>query len=194
MATHDWLEDSVSAVISLSVPVFVVATIGLWFLARPGGSPRWKQASVTALAAAGLALLVNQVISHLYSRPRPFAGHPSAVVLGGRSTDPSFPSDHASAAFAIAFAVFVFSRRLGAAFLTAAAAVAISRVLAGVHYPTDVLAGLGIGLVAALVVVTLAREPIDRVVALGSRISDPVVAPVRARIEAALRPGGRRRA
>ena len=101
-----------------------------------------KLASATALASAGVALLVNQAIAQLWYRDRPFAAHPSAHVWGSRSADPSFPSDHASAAFAIAFAVLLFDRVAGALFLVAALVIGFGRVFVGAHYPADVFAGL----------------------------------------------------
>ena len=91
------------------------------------------------------------------------------------SHDASFPSDHATAAFAIAVAVFCFHRRIGAVFLVAAAAIAVSRVLLGMHYPTDVLAGALTGTTAALVVCTPGRPILVRVTALGARLTDPLL-------------------
>src|SRR5207249_9998191 len=67
----------------------------------------------------------------------PFAAHPAAHVWGSRSHDPSLPSDHASAAFAIAFAVFLFDRVIGSVFLAAAAVIGVGRVFIGAHYPLD---------------------------------------------------------
>ena len=132
---------------SLSAPLFGLAICALWFFARPGGSPRLKLATASALAAAGIGLMINQLIASLWSRDRPFVAHPGETVLvAHRSADPSFPSDHATAAFAIAFAVLFFSRRLGALFLLGATAIGVSRVLLGLHYPSDVLAGAAVGL------------------------------------------------
>jgi hypothetical protein len=68
---------------------------------------------------------------------------------------PSFPSDHAVAAFAIAFVVAVIGRRMGALFLAGASVLALARVVAGIHYPGDVLGGAVIGLVSALLVLRL---------------------------------------
>jgi undecaprenyl-diphosphatase len=156
--------------------VLAALVVGLWLLARPGGSPKWKLASVAALAAAGLALLLNQGIAQLWDRARPFAAHPDAHVWGSRSHDPSFPSDHSSAAFAIAFAVLLFDRVAGAWFLALAAVIGVGRVAIGDHYPSDVLAGVGVGLVAALVVGRLALPILRRLVALVQRVTDPVLA------------------
>src|SRR3954471_15622240 len=147
---HAWLGRGLSVLETWAVPVVAIATFALWLLARPGGSRRWKLASACALASAALALLINQLIGKVWHRERPFAAHPSAHVWGSRSHDPSFPSDHASAAFAIAFAVFLFDRVVGSIFLAAALVIGVGRVFVGAHYPADVLAGSLVGLASAL--------------------------------------------
>jgi membrane-associated phospholipid phosphatase len=179
VATREWLEDPVTALADALVPLYALATVALWLLARPYGSPRWKLASASALAAAAVALAVNQVISHLWARPRPFTDHPDLThVLTARTTDPSFPSDHAAAAFAIAFAVLAFSRRAGALFLVTATAIALSRIALGMHYPSDVLAGALVGFGSATLVTTLGSPWIARLVGLVSRVTDPLLRPV----------------
>lgn len=184
---HHWVGTLFSDVEKASIPFMVVVTVGLWLLARPGGSPKWKVAATAGLGSAALALGINRLIAaEIWDRHRPYAEH-SIAHPWSSTTDPSFPSDHASAAFAIAFAVLAFSLPAGALFLAGAVAVAFSRIAGGLHYPSDVGAGFVIGLVCALVVVTVGREPIERLVALLGRVSDPLVGPVRARIEAALR-------
>ena len=116
---HAWLGRELSALEKWAVPVIAFATFALWLLARPGGTRKWKLACACALGSAALALLINQIIGKVWHRERPFAAHPSAHVWGSRSHDPSFPSDHASAAFAIAFAVLLFDRVVGTIFLLA---------------------------------------------------------------------------
>jgi undecaprenyl-diphosphatase len=173
---RDWLEDPVTGVLAVAVPVYAAATLALWLLARPYGLTRWKRATVAALLSASLALLANQAIAHLWDRPRPFAAHPLATHLfAAPSTDPSFPSDHAAAAFAIAVAVLALSRPLGAAFVAAATLIAASRVVVGLHYPSDVLAGAAVGTAAALLVTYLGRPAIDLAVRLGSVVTDPLL-------------------
>ena len=150
---HAWLGRGLNALEKWAVPVIAVATFALWLLARPGGTRKWKLASACALGSAALALLINQVIGKLWHRQRPFAAHPAAHVWGSRSHDPSFPSDHASAAFAIALAVFLFDRLVGSVFLAAAVVIGAGRVFIGAHYPLDVLAGSLVGLASALLLV-----------------------------------------
>jgi undecaprenyl-diphosphatase len=178
-ATHDWLEDPVSAVSGVAVLLYAAATIALWFAGRPYSDVKWKVASVSALAAAAVAMLTNQVISQLWERPRPFAAHPALThLLAAPSPDPSFPSDHAAAAFAIAFAVLALSRRAGILFLASATLIALSRVALGLHYPSDVLAGMCVGWGSALLVTRAGRPWIARLVALLSRVSDPLLQPL----------------
>ena len=183
VATRDWLEDPVSGLSGAAVTLYGVAIIALWFVARPYGERRWKLASVSGLAAAAIAMLSNQVISHLWERPRPFTSHAAMThLLSAPSPDPSFPSDHAAVAFAIAFAVLAFSRRAGVGFLVAATLIGLSRIALGMHYPSDVIAGAVVGWAAALLVTTLGRVWIERLVALLSRVSDPLLGRLWARV------------
>lgn len=173
---HPWLGHAASALESWSIPLLALATVCLWLLARPGATRKWKLACGSALASAAVALLTNQAIAQIWSRPRPYASHPDATVFSSPSRDPSFPSDHASAAFAIGAAVLLYDRMVGAVFLAAATLLATGRVVTGLHYPADVLAGALVGTVAALLVARLGRPLIDALVRVVERVTDPVLA------------------
>ena len=166
------------------VPAYAAAAVGLWLVARPYGNPRWKLAATGGVLSAGLALLTDQAITGLWERPRPYAAHPAAThLLAAASSDPSFPSDHAAAAFAIAVAVLAFSRWAGAAFLAAASFIAASRVALGLHYPSDVVVGALIGALSAVLVVQGGGPWLGRLVVLGSRFSDPALLRARQALE-----------
>ena len=183
VATRDWLEDPVTTIATLAVPLYALATICLWLVSRPPGISRWRLAGVSALSAAGVAMGANQVIAHVWDRPRPFTAHAAAThLLSAPSPDPSFPSDHAAVAFAIAFCVLAFSRWAGAGFLVAAAFIGLSRVALGMHYPSDVVAGVLVGWVSALLVVRLGRPFVVRITVLVARVTDPLVTPVWTRV------------
>jgi undecaprenyl-diphosphatase len=113
-------------------------------------------------------------------RERPFVAHPAqTILLAPASSEPSFPSDHAVAAFAIAFSVLLLGGRLaGALFLSGAFVVGMTRVFVGLHYPGDVAGGAIVGLVSALVIYYAGRHRWTPIVRLLSRLSDPLVAPV----------------
>lgn len=176
---HGLIGDEVEDFSLWSVPVLAAATLGLWLLGRPGTVSRWRVACASALASAAIALLANQLISHLWQRARPTDAHAGAhLYFVAPSHDPSFPSDHAAASFAIAMAVFLVSRRVGTAFFVAAGAIAIARVLLGLHYPGDIAAGALVGMGSAYAVHLVARRPLTALVAAAGRVTDPVLAPL----------------
>jgi undecaprenyl-diphosphatase len=176
---HALVEDDIGDFVGAwAVPLFAAATVGLWFLDRPGPWYRWKVASLAGMTAAGVGLAASQVITFFWQRPRPFVAHPhETILLVSPSPEPSFPSDHAVAAFAIAFAVALIGKRMGAVFLAGASVIAVTRVIAGLHYPGDVLGGAAIGFLAAVLVFKFAGDYVLVVVRLLSRVSDPLVRP-----------------
>jgi undecaprenyl-diphosphatase len=163
MYQHDGVEDPLLFYVNASEALFI-ATLAIVFLAARGAANAgWRRASLAAVLSAGLGLGVGKVISELVDRARPFVADPHGVHLfSGHAADPGFPSDHATAAFAIAMAIFLRKRSWGIAALVAAAVLSVGRVALGVHYPSDVLAGAVLGSAAALVLwVPPLRERID---------------------------------
>src|SRR4051794_30680596 len=163
MFRHDGVEDPLLFYVNVSEALFI-ATLAIVFLAAHGARfAEWRRAAVAAVLSAGLGLLAAKVISELVDRARPFVADPHGVHLfSGHAADPSFPSDHATAAFAIAVAILLRKRGWGIAALVAAPVLAIGRVALGVHYPSDVLAGAALGAAAALVLwATPLRRRID---------------------------------
>jgi undecaprenyl-diphosphatase len=149
---HDGLEDALKVYAQASEALFaglVVVLLGAG-LALRRTALAW--AATAALFSAGLALSVGKVLSILVTRPRPFVDHPEVHDFLHHAADSAFPSDHATAAFAIAGALSLRYRRWSVPLLGAAALLAFSRVLLGVHYPSDVIAGAALGLAAAIAV------------------------------------------
>jgi undecaprenyl-diphosphatase len=180
---HDGGQDAAQIFNASAIFVLVGLAGAVWFAARPGGSQRSKLAALSAAVSAALALLLNAGLGQLWFHDRPFVDHPRAtLLLISHGADNSFPSDHASVAFAVAFAVLAFHRKLGLALLLGAVAVAVDRIFVGVHYPVDVATSMLVGLASALVVTTAGRPYVAWGVRQLSRLSDPVVAGVRERI------------
>jgi undecaprenyl-diphosphatase len=174
---HHWVGTLFSDIEKISIPLMVVITAALWFFSRPGGDRKWKLASGSGFASAALAYVAAFVIHHVWARPRPYVthhiSHPWSNV-----TDPSFPSDHTTVSFAVAFAVLAFDLAAGVIFIVIAAIIAVGRLFIGAHYPSDVLAGFVIGLVAAGIVVRLLPRFVSWVVSWVERVSDPLLRPL----------------
>lgn len=150
---HDGIEDVLSFIAQDAHYIFVALLAVLFLLPARWTSPSLRRGVVAAAVAAGLALLVAHGITLLWDRPRPFVAHPQSThLLISHATDASFPSDHATGAFAIAVSLLLRSRTVGWIALAFAFLVAFARVAVGVHYPSDVLGGALIGTAAALLI------------------------------------------
>lgn len=79
--------------------------------------------------------------------PRPYSVYPVRPLISKEKYGQSFPSRHAASAFIIAAAGFFLSVPLGAGLMAVAFLISLSRLLAGVHFLRDVLAGWGLGAV-----------------------------------------------
>ena len=90
----------------------------------------------------------NFLLKNLVRRDRPCWINRSVELLVKNPTDYSFPSGHTLASFIAATVIFHYDRKLGIAAYFVATLIAFSRLYLYVHFPTDVIAGvlLGVGL------------------------------------------------
>ena len=109
--------------------------------------PKTRKIGITVSAALVLDLIFcNILIKPLVARIRPFDINTAVELLISKPRDYSFPSGHTAASFAASSAIFVTGhRKTGVAAMILAALIGISRLYLYVHYPTDVLGGLAIG-------------------------------------------------
>lgn len=116
---------------------------------REGGRETRK-----ALLLAALALVLSdvsaQVIKEVFARARPCHTLKHVKILAECAESFSFPSRHATDIFGVMTALAIYFRKYAKVFFAIAAAVALSRVYAGVHYPADVLFGAALGVLAAV--------------------------------------------
>ena len=102
-------------------------------------------ASVWAALGALVALAVGQIIGGAVDRARPYTAMTNVHLLVDKTTDFSFPSDHATVAGAVAIGLLFANRRWGIIASALAILMAFTRVYVGAHYVSDVLAGLALG-------------------------------------------------
>lgn len=117
-----------------------------------------------AMAAALLVgvILGEGLIKHIICRSRPFAQFSDITALITPPVTYSFPSGHTLSSFAAATVCFAFFHRAGILAYCLAALIAFSRLYLGVHFPSDVLASMLLGLVIGMLAYWLGSRMMDR--------------------------------
>lgn len=161
----DWLHGSATAYAKYGIFLFALMLLIGWWFARARSSSTMATALIAPVSTV-VAVAVNQPIVRAVGEARPYVAHPAALVLVARSADPSFPSDHAVMAGAVATGLLLVSWRIGLVALACATAMAATRVYVGAHYPHDVVAGLALGAVVALLAWWALRRPMTSLVQL----------------------------
>lgn len=110
--------------------------------------PRMRKAgAIMALSLIVDALLCNVVFKNLFARTRPYDVNTTVQLLVTRLSDYSFPSGHTAASFASVTALYAAGeKRMWKLTLILACLIAVSRLYLYVHYPTDVLGGMILGI------------------------------------------------
>jgi undecaprenyl-diphosphatase len=133
--------------------VLIVVILLIFFIHDKDWKPRkfkaWFLEVLAIASSTTIALIVVLFAKVVAAAPRPFVTFAEVQPLVIESPYSSFPSGHATIFFALATAVWMYHRRLGYFFMVCAVLIAISRVMAGVHYPVDVIFGAAIGIFIA---------------------------------------------
>ena len=127
-------------------------------------SKQTRRTGVTALLALGLgALITNVALKNMVARIRPYEVIEGLVLLVKEQSDFSFPSGHSCASFAAAVVYYkMLPKKYGISAVILAALIAFSRLYVGVYYPSDVIAGSVIGILAALLAYVLVEKAENR--------------------------------
>ncbi|GAA1489509.1 phosphatase PAP2 family protein [Brachybacterium sacelli] len=152
--------------------------------ARRQGPPALAR-GLAAGAGVVLAYLASETIKVLVAELRPCRNFAVETITAcPDAADWSWPSNHATISAAIAVAVAVMSARLAFGALPLAGLIALSRVLVGVHYPHDVLAGAVLGALVVLLVTRWGAPMVQRGLEASHRV------PLLERTPAGRRPPG----
>jgi undecaprenyl-diphosphatase len=147
----------------------VILAFGLYELRR--NHRRAIEIGAAGALALGLALIAVVVCGLFVNEARPFVHDHDTVQLMKHAADNSFPSDHATVAFAGAVVAALAWPRWALAFIGGALAIGLARVFAGVHYPGDILGGAAFGSLAALLAWAAVRRFAPLVRAPGTAVS-----------------------
>lgn len=133
--------------------VNAIMAAALLVIGLKAGKPREAVAGRLGLLAVIVGSLFGQVLKHLFCRSRPLAEKSGQFFvefpcLGKGAGFISFPSGHSVTAFALAFVLSRAYPRYAFLFYGLASLVALSRVYLAKHFPSDVVAGAAIGILA----------------------------------------------
>lgn len=111
-----------------------------------------RKYGIMALVALALMQLTgNMIIKNLVERDRPYTQLEGFELLIAQPHDSSFPSGHTASAFACATVFLTGKKRWGMIALLLAILIAFSRLYLYVHYPSDILGGMVLGIVCGLI-------------------------------------------
>ena len=124
----------------------------LWILLGVGLLifPKTRRAGITVLLALAIgAVVTNVILKNIVARIRPYEMIEGLRLMIERQHDFSFPSGHTCASFSAAVAIFkALPHKFGIPAIVLATLISLSRLYVGVHYPTDIAAGLVIGILS----------------------------------------------
>ncbi len=127
--------------------VFSLAMFGMWFSAS-GAAARakahyWVLVGITSIGMSNVGVVLINVA---WKRDRPYVALDEIELLFYRATDPSFPANPVAIGFAAGSAAWMVNRKFGYWVFGAALVYGLSRVYAGVFYPSDILGGAAVGI------------------------------------------------
>ena len=114
-----------------------------------------KTGAAVLVSFFGVLLFGELLLKHLFIRARPCQIDQAFAMLIEPPTSSSFPSTHSAFAFGAATAIFMNYRKAGVAAFIVAAFVAFSRLYLFVHFPTDVLCGIILGILVGFAAVRI---------------------------------------
>lgn len=128
------------------LPYILTAVLIIWLLIDY--KKHLKPLAIFYLTAVFSRFLVTEIIRYLLPRNRPFVDYDVNLLIN-HSASSSFPSGHAAFYFALGMAIYLYNKKAGVVFLLAVLLTSVARVYAGVHWPTDIIAGAIVGIISA---------------------------------------------
>ncbi|WP_432662067.1 phosphatase PAP2 family protein [Wukongibacter baidiensis] len=112
---------------------------------------KYRKAGILAICSLLIVVILGEgLIKNIVARPRPFMEIPNIDLLISKPTSYSFPSGHTASSFAAAmvYAKMIDDKRIVIPLVLLASMIAFSRLYLMVHYPTDILGGIILGLLS----------------------------------------------
>jgi undecaprenyl-diphosphatase len=122
---------------------------------RKGSTFRvWFTESVYIMISVSFGWILSYIGKHVLARPRPYIRFEDVEPLFVYGGFDSFPSGHATLFAALAVALYIHHKKIGILFMVFAVLISLARVIAGIHFPIDIIAGWALGAICAYFVST----------------------------------------
>lgn len=136
--------------------ILIILFLVLLFFSQYQKREKLRILLIVGISAVIARLGITELIRFFYHRPRPFLVLPVHQLLTDASW--SFPSGHATFFFAMATSIALYNKKWGIFFFIAVILITVSRVIAGIHYPSDIVGGAIIGIAVAYATFYIARS------------------------------------
>ena len=147
LAMYSWLDRPVYAAADLLVVLYPLTLYVLWRMPHTPQRFGSRKAVIIALVSLAVSLSIKTFITFVWVRSRPYVVDPSVLFTSFSLEPESFPSGHTLVATTIAASLYYSGyRKLGSVLLVGAVLIGVARIMSGIHYPSDVLGGLVIGM------------------------------------------------
>ena len=142
---------------------YLLGAAALIFLFYPkkDRTKNWEMMELALISAIIARFIIKPIIVLIWSRLRPFAVLSDAHQLVSVSTFDnwqSFPSGHALFFFGASTIIYAYNKELGIFFYGISFFMAISRVIAGVHWLSDIIFGAAIGMIIGIIVLDIFKK------------------------------------
>ncbi|MGB8647982.1 MAG: phosphatase PAP2 family protein [Anaerolineae bacterium] len=153
----DWITRAL--VNDYAIPTLFALVLGaLWFTGETEEErQRIQRAILLTLIAVALTNLTMRILQNYYFRPRPFAVETGVHLLFYRPSVSSFPSVPVATLFVYVAGLRHANGRVSNWLCAAALAFGLARILAGVHYPSDIVGGALLGIIGTRLLFHYAR-------------------------------------
>lgn len=133
--------------------IWIVSSIVMLFFKKT------RAMGAMSLCAMAIGYLIGEVgLKNIICRPRPFMQNPDVVLNISPPSGYSFPSGHSCSSFAAATVMLVRDKRFGIPALILVFLIAFSRLYNYVHFPSDVVCGIILGIICAVVVLVVFKK------------------------------------